>query len=195
MKKFLNILKKIGKIITWISLSILIILAIFLVFYVISYKVAESKGKAPYFNMFTVISQSMKPSIDVNDVLLVKKVNVNKLKVGDVITFFPSTNIFANSTLTHRINKIEYVNGEIQITTKGDANKTIDAYYVYEKDILGKVILVIPGLGKAQSLLASNVSWLFAILIPALAIISYDIVKFIKYIIIRKKNKEVSTEF
>ncbi len=195
MNKFLNVLKKVGKIITWIFLSMLVSLAALLVVYVISYKIAESKGKTPYFNMFTVISQSMKPDIDVYDVLLIKKVDVDKLKVGDIITFFPSTNIFANSTLTHRINKIEYVNDEIQITTKGDANNTIDAYFVYEKDVLGKVILVIPSLGKVQSLLASDGAWLFAILIPALAIISYDIVKLVRYIIVRRKNKEINTEF
>lgn len=195
MKQYLDILKKITKVIAYFILLLIIILSIFLVFYVMSYKIAESKGKNPYFSMFTVISHSMEPAIEANDVLLVKKVNVNKLKEGDIITFFPSTNIFANSTLTHRINKIEYMNGEIQITTKGDANKTIDAYYVYEEDVFGKVILIIPGLGKIQNFLASDGAWLFAILIPALAIISYDIVKLIKYIIIRKKNKEVSTEF
>lgn len=191
----IDILKKIIIFIMWTIFSILIVLALFLLFYVISYKVAQNNDKYPYFNMFTVISGSMEPTINAYDVLLTKKTSVSNLKEGDIITFIPSSNIFAKTSLTHRINKIETENGEAKITTKGDANETIDVHPVYEDDIIGKVILILPEVGKLQTYISTDGTWIFVILIPALIIISYDIVQLVKLIIIRRKNKELNTEF
>ena len=61
---------------------------------------------------------------------------------------------------------------------------------VPEKNIFGKVILKIPKLGYLQEFLASKGGWIIVILIPCLAVISYDVVKLAKGLK-RKKYKNI----
>lgn len=48
-----------------------------------------SDNKISFFNyrMFTVISGSMKPKYDIGDVLISKKEDPSKIKVGDTISY------------------------------------------------------------------------------------------------------------
>ena len=74
------------------------------------------------------------------------------------------------------------------LTTKGDNNKVADEASVYEDEILGKMLFKIPQLGKLQIFLGYQGGWLFVILIPALGVIIYDIVKIANNKLIKIKN-------
>jgi signal peptidase len=129
----------------------------------------------------------MTPNINVYDVVVTVKTDISKLKVGDVISFYTNEVNVNGLTITHRIYQIVEQDGGRYFKTKGDYNQYVDKWTVKPEDIVGKVIFKIPQLGRVQFFLGTKGGWLIAILIPALAIIAYDIYKVIKLIFIRQK--------
>ncbi len=181
--KIKKIWKTFYKIISYTIIIILMLIASFFIFYVISGKLAEREGKTPPFGLYTIISPSMTPNINVYDVVFVKKVDTSTLKVNDVITFYSTNAFFGGTPITHRI--VEVLNVPetgIMYRVKGDANEDADQEKVLPENVIGKVMFKIPQLGKLQFFLASKTGWLVAILIPAIIILIYDIYKLIKLI-------------
>ncbi len=87
-------------------------------------------------------SGSMRPVIDVGDIVVVQHVSPEELKVGDIVQYYSPEGY----TITHRIIEIrEGPEGKIFIT-KGDANEMADAPFTADR-IVGKVVFVIPKLG------------------------------------------------
>lgn len=179
------------KIFNILLLSMISLFLICLMFYVISSKIAEKKEKTPLFGFYTIISPSMEPNINVYDVVLVKKTNINKLKKGDVITFYSTNNYFGDTPITHRITNID---DRTSIIVKGDHNEKADNEKVIPKNIIGKVILVIPSLGKLQFFLASKSGFIIAIIIPAIVIITYDVYKIMKMIMLKNQMSKLKNK-
>ncbi|MCX8179695.1 MAG: signal peptidase I [Candidatus Aenigmarchaeota archaeon] len=90
------------------------------------------------------------------DVLVIKGVEREKLKVGDVIVFDIEEQ---KIPIVHRIIKID---GE-KIITKGDHNPVADPWEV--KRIHGKVIFIIPFLGWPKLIFTYIVSWLLSLIL------------------------------
>lgn len=176
-----SIIHIIFKILSWTLFIILLLVAIFLLYYYIANKIYVSKGAGyePKFSIYTIATGSMTPNINQFDAVINMRVDdPNDLKVGDVITFISTSPLSKNFTITHRIKAItEDENGEVCYTTKGDANNIEDASCAKFENIIGKVIIRIPGLGYIQKFLASGIGWLLCILIPALIIIGRDILR------------------
>jgi signal peptidase I len=84
---------------------------------------------------FKVISRSMYPLIEVNDRVLVKKLDAHELRSGDIILFKVNENF-----ITHRIIKILKRDGNLLFCQKGDANKY--ASLLSPESIIGKVIAI-----------------------------------------------------
>ena len=192
--KKIKIKKITRKIIRYISFSIilfLMIIASFLIFYVITSKIYKKKGKNPPFGLYTIVSSSMEPNINVYDVIFIKQVDANTLKEDDIITFYSTNPFFGNTPITHRIVSIINDNGELLFRVKGDANLIEDEELVLEENILGKVYFKLSGFGKIQFFLASKKGILLAIFIPAVVIIVYDIYKVIKIYFLKKEMKEI----
>lgn len=187
-------LKYTSKVVSMGFLIILITIGLSLLFVFVSAKVSEKNGTNPPVNLYTIISPSMTPNINVYDVVVAVKTNTSKLKVGDVISFYTNEANVNGLTITHRINQIIPNGNGVLYKTKGDYNKYVDKWTVSPNDIVGKVYFKLPQLGRVQFFLGSKGGWLIAILIPALAVISYDIYKIIKLIFIRKKIKEYQKE-
>ena len=70
----------------------------------------------------------MKPAMDPGDVIFIKKINVDNLKAGDIITFQKEKFI-----ATHRIIKFE----DKSIITQGDNNNLADDTLTKE-NVIGK---------------------------------------------------------
>ena len=101
---------------------------------------------------FCIISGSMEPTISVNDIVIIKEVEQNEIKRGDIIAFKHK-----GETITHRVIKIsKYENGELLYTTQGDANNTEDEDKITFDEIEGKCINVIPKIGKIVLALKSK---------------------------------------
>ena len=175
----------------------LLLIGVTLLLYVLDIKIRASKGdySTPTFNAYVVLTGSMLPEIQVNDVVVTKKVEASTLKVGDVITFASADTRFLNTIITHRIIRKEYdtKTKTYSFQTQGDNNNVADSALVPQNNIQGKVILKIPKLGYLQEFLASDGGWIIVILIPCLTVISYDIVKLIKGVK-KKKYKSITVQ-
>ena len=92
---------------------------------------------------FDIVSSSMAPMLNINDLAFVKNCNIEDLKEDDVITFKTESGF-----ITHRIHKINNDNGKISFVTKGDSNKVADTKVVDFSEVEGKYIGKIPLVGK-----------------------------------------------
>ena len=193
-----SIFRMIADIISWTIFALLMLLAAFLIYYVIATNIYARKGERfrPIVSLYTIISGSMLPTIKVYDVVVNLKIDDPvKLKEGDVITFISQSKINYGETITHRINKITYNNGTYYFTTKGDNNLVPDETPVEFNNIIGKVVLKIPQLGQAQFFLLKQGSKLFLVLIPSFGILIYDLLKMLNLFDTKKKvDKSLETK-
>ena len=185
-----SIFKIIADIFTWTIFAILMLVAAFLIYYVIANNIYARKGERfkPIVSLYTIISGSMLPTIKVYDVVVNLRIDEpSQLHEGDVITFISQSKINYGDTITHRINKITYDNGTYYFTTKGDNNLVPDETPVEFNNIIGKVILKVPQLGQAQFFLLKQGPKLFLILIPSFGILIYDLLKMLNLFDTKKK--------
>ncbi len=104
-----------------------------------------SAGKVPSvfgFSVLQVKTGSMLPEYEIGTVVVTKKVDVNDLKVGDVISFYSMDQDISGEVNTHRIVKIEHGGDDNApyFTTKGDNNSDVDKVKVWPSQIVGKVV-------------------------------------------------------
>jgi signal peptidase len=93
----------------------------------------------------TVLSGSMEPTFSAGDVIAVRSVEPDDIRVGDIITFQPVSN---DATLvTHRVVGVGFnsVDGAV-LTTQGDANSTPDDPIVAAQ-VRGLYLFHVPYLG------------------------------------------------
>ena len=98
--------KLVANIVSWTILTILVVIAAFLLYYFVANKIYASKGEqfSPAIGLYTIVSPSMEPNLRVYDVIIDKKVNnPNEIKVGDIITFISTSTISKGLTITHRV--------------------------------------------------------------------------------------------
>jgi signal peptidase len=184
-----KVLKKISTIITWAVFVVLIFVAIILAYYFISLRIYAAKGDdyAPKFSIYTIVSPSMTPTINVYDVIVNTKVkSPTEIKVGDIITFKSTSSLSYGMTVTHRVQDVQIVNGEYQYLTKGDFNISADGAPAKYSNVIGKVLFKIPQLGRIQFFVASKFGWLLVVVIPALLVIMNDIKKLVRLSKVRK---------
>lgn len=94
-----------------------------------------------------IATGSMKPNIQIGDVVLVQKIetkeDIDALEVGDIIQFQ-----YHDILINHRIHQIIKEDNLTYFQTKGDNNITVDDQLVDERNVKGKIIKVIPKIGK-----------------------------------------------
>jgi len=91
---------------------------------------------------FAIVSgHSMEGTLNEGDVVFWYPVDVNSIKVGDIIVF---RSYIRNGLVIHRVVEITHVNGEIAFITKGDANNYTDQQRgempVTSRNFLGKIV-------------------------------------------------------
>lgn len=110
---------------------------------------------------------SMEPMLARGTLIVVKPTMANKLKVGDVITFTDPDRP-AKGLVTHRIYKIEQVNGRPIFTTKGDANPTPDPWKLKLQKDAGLLKFHVKKVGYLSFLVRSKTGYLLLLGIPVL---------------------------
>ena len=85
----------------------------------------------------------MQPTLNIDDVILVKTCDIRELNKNDIITFTKDEKI-----ISHRIVKIIEKEKDRNFVTKGDNNEVEDVGFVHKDQIYGRVIFNIPKLGK-----------------------------------------------
>jgi len=99
-----------------------------------------------------VSSPSMRPNLEVGDIILIQRTGSESINVGDIIVFYRSLDgrlLYDEVPLVHRVIK----KSDSTLTTKGDANPTPLYSQPYNEGnvtmdrVLGKVVLNVPKLG------------------------------------------------
>ncbi|MHB1152197.1 MAG: signal peptidase I [Eubacteriales bacterium] len=117
-----------------------------------------------------VLSGSMEPTLLTGDLIFVKEVPTESLKVGDVISFREK-----NLVTTHRVQKIMNEEGLSHFTTKGDNNNIEDILAVTEEMIEGKFLFRILGLGNFIIFIQTLPGMIIFVVLPVTLFILYDI--------------------
>lgn len=128
-------MKVIWKILKGIITVFLVIVLCLVVFQ----KVTKNKVTIGDIYIFQIATGSMQPEYKVGDVIVVKKEDPTKLKVGDDVTYLGQYENFKGLIITHRIMDIREENGKRYFITKGIANVLEDPE-ISEDDIYGKMI-------------------------------------------------------
>lgn len=180
-------LKRIGTIVISVILWAIILLAALYAFTTMATKDDQSVSRILGYTPMTVESDSMKPTFCKGDLIFIKKCDTSKLKEGDIITFHTIIdNQYALNT--HRIQKIDEVNGVRSYTTIGDNNNGIaDQHVISDGDIVGKYVGHISNLGKVMSFLSSSMGFLIVIVLPMLLFFIYQVYNLIMISIRLKK--------
>lgn len=176
-----DIVNRIMKIISSAIFVVLVLLIILIVFYIVRVNFLASNDKLGEvkINFYTILTQSMYPTIKAGDVVITYKEDNNKYNDGDVITFVSEQN--GGITITHRVEEVYNVNDSYSYKTKGDNNNAPDNEITSGDNVLGKVVVKVPKVGYIQQFLVSKTGWIVAVILPCLGIVIYDILKLFKH--------------
>ncbi len=129
---------------------------------------------SPSYNMYIVRSESMKPAVNMGDLIITGPVGgfINgEIEPGTIVTYQKS-----NELITHRVQSIDGTT----LVTKGDAVEDPDPWSVQISSVTGMYLFKIPYVGYLTSFIQTKLGWFLAIIIPAALLIAWlakDIVK------------------
>lgn len=146
------------------------------------------KDDSPLFNTYVIVTQSMVPTIMIDDGIVVKRVDNDNYKVGDIITFKSKDSHYEGLTVTHRIVEKHNLGDKGSVyTTKGDNNPVIDSASVKTDSIYGKALFKLPQIGKVKDFFLQPANYLYCLMIPAIIFMVYNMTKI--FIVMKKKKK------
>lgn len=104
-----------------------------------------------YFRVvpMVVVSGSMRPTLEVGDIVLVNTNKPLNISLGDIVAFR-----FEGMVITHRV--VEVLDGGFR--TKGDGNQELDPFVVSEDMVVGEVIASIPRVGLLAILVQQGIN-------------------------------------
>lgn len=132
-------------------------------------KIADFMGYKP----FIVMSGSMETTINIGDLVIVKKVNSSNIHTGDIIAFKNG-----NIVISHRVKEVINDSGTYKFKTKGDNNNVADDFIVNSDAIEGIFVNKIPGLGSILLFLGKPIGLLMVILVIIIVSTALYFVKF-----------------
>ena len=173
-----------------IMLSLILFGSVYLVDLV--YNAKMGTNKKPLFGAYVIVTESMVPTIKVNDAVIIRRVDDNNINVGDIITFSANSGYYAGYSITHRIvGKYINQNGNFVYRTKGDNNDREDNDLVSNDNIFGKVVLKIPMVGYIQRFVFSSIGFVVSIILPVFVVILYEVFRISMLWNKRKKELEI----
>lgn len=183
-----NLFHRIMKIISSAIFVVLMIIIALIIIYIVRVNFLASNDKLGEvrLNFYTILTQSMYPTIKAGDVVITYKDVNGKYNPGDVITFVSKQN--GNITITHRITEAVNLNNAYSYKTKGDNNNSADTEVIPGENVLGKVVVKIPKAGYIQQFLVSKTGWIVAVILPCAGIVIYDVIKLFKFTARKGRN-------
>lgn len=134
-----------GQVLAWLVILGVVVILAAAVF------VPRLSGATPY----TVLTGSMEPTYPPGTLVVVKPVDADRVRVGDVVTFQLASGKAA--VATHRVVDIVHnLGGETRFITKGDANETPDAEQLRAVQIRGKLWYSMPYLGYPSNVITGG---------------------------------------
>ena len=181
MKSFFKIVFNILK---YIYLTILVIYLLFICVHRISID-----NSILGYRLFSISNNEMYPKYKVNDIVIVKDINVSSLKVGDTISYYGNCCGIEGMVINHRIESIDTNDKNTCFVTKG-INNNIEDPKVNSKQVIGKVIGVMPFINFLHHIFKNPIGFFLAVFFPLMVAIITSIIKTIKDIKKDKKKEE-----
>lgn len=165
------------------KISSIVIGAIFILVTIalLSLVVQSSGGKKPSifgYRLYFVLTDSMEPTLEVNDVLLSEIMSAeeveDKVKEGDIITFVAEYGMQSGMTITHRVVKGVYFDETYQrymLQTKGDNEKASIDPPVPVENVRAKMVKTVSGISKLYKSLTSTMGLLLILIIPCIFVL------------------------
>lgn len=179
------------KLINNIVYVILFLIVASVLFVVILQRASNNDIALGGIRIFNIVSESMVPKYNIGDVLVVKSIEPQNIKVGDDIAYIGQESTFNQKIVTHQVIKIDYENGEYIFHTKGIANILEDPL-VHQNQVFGKVVYKIWILSLISKIL-SNVVYVvfFGIFVPIVILIFWTILKLKGLVEVEEYEEEI----
>lgn len=117
---------------------------------------------------YIVRSDSMTPDINPGDVIFVNSADPSEISTGDVISFRENGE---GVVITHRVSEVQRFAEETQFKTRGDSNPDADPEWVADYQVIGKVGLTIPNLGRVVEVANVGMGRMAIIIIPSILLV------------------------
>lgn len=174
-------------IIKWMENILIVILICIIILALVSLLHIEKKASHTStvlgYQPLTILSGSMRPVIEPGDMILIRAIPSNKIKVGDIVSYWADK----ETLITHRVTQIKKNNGRLQYKTKGDANQLEDQECIYENMLLGRMVLSIPKGGYISKFVRSKIGFILLIIMPTIILTVTEIRKIIIFNKIKNK--------
>lgn len=122
------------------------------------------------FKFLNILTGSMTPTMPKDTVIIIKKIPISQVEIGDVITFK-----MGDSNVTHRVVEINNSGRNTVLYTQGDAAQNQGSREtVTEDNFVGVVVFHIPYLGVLLNLIKDNIIIITVCIVLALFIITYS---------------------
>jgi signal peptidase len=122
--------------------------------------------------LVVVTSESMVPTLEVGDLLILRGVPEDQIQVGNIIVYNDTEDYtWITNPIVHRIIDIQEVDGELRFYTKGDANLDNDDGYRRYDEIVGVMVLRIPFIGHVSMFLKTELGLAFMAIIFILILV------------------------
>lgn len=171
-------MKKILKILYYIVLSVIAIIALLLI--VSMFPITGN------IKFMIVQSGSMEPAIKTGSIVMTAP--SDDYEIGNIISFGEDSK--TKTPTTHRIHDMEVVEGNPYYITKGDANNAPDREEVSKEEVIGKVLISVPYVGYIVDFAKRPIGFVLFIIVPALAIIGDEVKKIWKEVHRVKRYKK-----
>lgn len=178
LKKILTIIKILGLVVVSILVAMTVIQRLF----------PQADGLLG-FKTFVIVSPSMKPSLQVGDVILTKTIEAKNIKVSDVITYEGESAEFKGKFITHKVNQIATEEGDLIFYTKGTNNILVDPVAVYPDQIQGKVIYKFFVLSLISKIIRNTFGFIVFIILPLSILFIFEIMDIRKELRERRKQE------
>ena len=178
------------KLINNIVYVILFLIVASVVFVVILQRASNNAIALGGVRVFNIISESMIPKYNIGDVLVVKSIEPQNIKVGDDIAYIGQESTFNQKIVTHQVIKIDYENGEYIFHTKGIANILEDPL-VHQNQVFGKVVYKIWILSLISKILSNVYVVFFGIFVPIVILIFWTILKLKGLVEVEEYEEEI----
>lgn len=163
--------------IAWNIIEKVIMIAIILVsIIIVTQRVSNNENAFLGFRMFKVETGSMLPKYQIGDVILVKETNLDKISVGDDVTYYGTTGVMKGKLVTHQVIEITEENGEKIFQTKGIANSIKDPA-ISGNQINGVVQCKLRIITWITKILANGYIFYFLGVVPLTILIFFTVIK------------------
>ena len=118
--------------------------------------------------LMVVSSESMVPTLNVGDIILVRGIDAHEVTVGTIIIFRSPNNF--DMPIVHRVIQIDNEGNAIFFRTKGDHNPGPDGWRVPAENLMGMYVAKIPYVGLLSLQLRGPLGITLIVLLVALII-------------------------